>query len=405
MGLSQLELATVLGWSQSAVARVESGQRDTLYDVRRLFEVADSLDMPRDTLIPMLMGTPADARYERDETHDMSLNRREFGGLIGLAAAAGGLSQVQIPQRVDAAHIRYFHASVEKLYAKDQCMGGGALTRDGLRLYYRARRMLNEADYNEATARELMAAAGEIAVCVGWLCYDADDQDTSRSLYSDALLLADQAGNDELAIRAMEKLSLQLVQLAQRMNHAGYARQAVQVTRRAAELARKEPSPKMHALLAAREALAYPATGDASRFRQAISRAWQEIEKEHAHPVPSWLRFVNHSEITIHEARGRWYLGDPSGAAALYRTSLEADLPLRNGSNYQAALAAALAASGDVSSAISEAMVVLPTLQKGGISSRRTIRRLDLVRRAAANRTTGAEFCERYDEIGGIDRK
>lgn len=36
-GLSQLEFATLLGWSQSAVARAELGQRASLYDIRRLF--------------------------------------------------------------------------------------------------------------------------------------------------------------------------------------------------------------------------------------------------------------------------------------------------------------------------------------------------------------------------------
>jgi transcriptional regulator with XRE-family HTH domain len=45
-GLSQLDFATLLGWSQSAVARAETGQRDTLYDIRRLFELVDAVGMP-----------------------------------------------------------------------------------------------------------------------------------------------------------------------------------------------------------------------------------------------------------------------------------------------------------------------------------------------------------------------
>jgi transcriptional regulator with XRE-family HTH domain len=395
--LSQLELATLLGWSQSAVARVESGQRDTLYDVRRLFEVADALDMPRSTLIPMLMGDPHNFRYPGDETYDMNLSRRKFGGaLLGLAASAG-LDQVQIPTHVDAAHIRYFHASVEKLYGRDQNVGGGALARDGLRLYYRARRMLDEASYTEATARQLMSAAGEIAVCVGWLCYDADDQDTARLLYAEARLLADQAGDDQLAIRALEKMALQLSHISERNSCRGYARQAVQLSRRAAELARTDVSPQLHALLAAREAMAHSAAGNPVEFSLAISRAWREMDKDATGAVPTWLQFVNPSEIAIHEARGRWNLGDPGAAADLYRSSLTGELSSRNVNNYRATLAAALAASGDISAAVTEGMVVLPALQEGRISSPRTISRLKIVRRAAENHRQGAEFCERYD--------
>jgi hypothetical protein len=68
-------------------------------------------------------------------------------------------------------HVRYLRSSVEKLWTKQRVVGGGALARDGLYLYQRARRMLDEADYNEATGHQLISAAGELAVCVGWLAY------------------------------------------------------------------------------------------------------------------------------------------------------------------------------------------------------------------------------------------
>jgi hypothetical protein len=221
----------MLGWSQSAVARAESGQRDSLYDLCRLFEVVDALDMPREAL---MFG----------------------GGLVNLAVAAG-LSQVQVPVKiVSAAHIRYFNASVEKLYTKDQSVGGGALARGGLRLYHRVRKMLDEADYGEAVGRQLMTVAGELAVCVGWLAYDASDHALSRALYSQARLLADQSGDHGLAIRAMKKMALHSVNLRRKSGFRVSAREAVRLSRRAPELARHDPSPQLHALLAAREAIA-----------------------------------------------------------------------------------------------------------------------------------------------------
>jgi transcriptional regulator with XRE-family HTH domain len=379
-GLSQLELATVLGWSQSTVARVEAGQRDSLYDLRRLFEVVDALGMPREALMPLLLGS-VEGQVEREEEDEMSMNRRRFGGGLASLAVMASLSQMRVPRRVDSAHIRYFHASVEKLYTKDQSVGGGALIHDGLRLYHRARIMLDEADYSEEIGRQLMSTVGELAVCAGWLAYDANDQDLSRELYSEARLLADQSGDHGLAIRAMEKMSLQSVALSQRSGLSGGAREAVRLSMRAAELARHDSSPQLHALLAAREAIAHAAVGDSQGFHGSISRAWREVDRGFTDDAPAWLRFVTSSEITVHEAKGHLYLGDHLSASRLYRTSLDATLGNRNCANYRAQLAAALAASGDVSAAVAEAMIVLPALDTGHIISLRTLAELEPVRR------------------------
>ncbi len=398
-GLSQLEFATLLGWSQSAVARAEAGQRGSLYDVRRLFEVVDAVGMPREALLPLLLGSSGEEQSEREEADDMSMNRRQFnGGLVGLAATAG-LSHVQVPAKVDSAHVRYFHSAVEKLYTEDQSVGGGALARDGLRLYHRARRMLDEADYSEATGRQLMSTAGELAVCVGWLFYDADDQNLSRELYSEARLLADQSGDDGLAMRAMEKSAMYF---AKNRDLPGSAREAVRLSERATELARHDPSPQLHALLAAREATAHAAAGDSQGFTVAIGRAWREVDRGFVDDGPVWLRFVNSSEIAAQEALGRLYLGDPVSAAALCRRSLDATLGDRNSASYRANLARALAASGDVAGAMAEGTVVLTALDTGGIMSPRTLTKLQPVRRAAARDRRGEDFCAHYDQIGSV---
>jgi len=402
-GLSQLDFATLLGWSQSAVARAETGQRDSLYDLRRLFELIDAVGMPREALIPLLLGRPGEEKNEREETDDMSMNRRRFGGgLVGLAAAAG-LNQMQVPLKVDSAHVRYLHSAADKLYTEDQNVGGGALARDGLRLYHRARRMLDEAHYSEAIGRQLMSGVGELAVCVGWLAYDANDQSLARQLYSDALLMAGQSGDHGLAIRAMEKMSLQSVYVSQKNGIPGSAREAMRFSERAGELARHDPSPQLHALLASRAAIAHAAAGDSQGFTTAISRAWREVDRGFADETPIWLRFVNISEIEVQEARGRLFLGEPVAAADLFRRSLAATLSDRNSAAYRAHLAAALVASGDTAGAVAEGMVVLPALDKGGVMSPRTLDLLQPVRRAAAGERTGEVFCAHYDRrIGDL---
>jgi hypothetical protein len=260
--------------------------------------------------------------------------------------------------------------------------------------------MLDESAYTEATARELMSAAGEIAVCVGWLCYDADDQRIARTLYSEAHLLASQAGDSQLAIKAIEKMTLQLTEEARESQQPGYARQAVTLSERAADLARSEPCPQLHALLAAREAVAQSAVGDSAGFKLAISRAWREMDREPADELPGWLKFVNRSEIATHEARGRWNLGDPRAAAdLLHRMSHQVEHSPRNEAAQRSVLATALAASGDFASAFAEGAAVLPAFDAGKIRSMRTIKRLRSVRQLASQHASGTDFRDRYDHI------
>ena len=397
-GLSQLELGALLGWDQSKVQRAEKGTRDSLYDIRTLLHVVDALDMPRTALGPLVLGAP-DATIEEN---DVDLTRRQFAGVVSGAALAAwggadaGFGTVQVPAKVDKAHVRYLRATVDQLYERDQMVGGAALARGALRQLYRAQRMLGESDYGERTGQQLMTAAGELAVCVGWLAYDAGDHDLARHLYTEAMTLADEADDGTLAVQVREKMALQVVQLA-RNGTPGIARQALRLTGRAVEVARRDPEPRVHALLAAREAIACAVLGDDRGYRQAVTRAWREVDRGPGSGDPVWLRFVNSSEIAVAEAKGQMYLGAPEAAVRLYHQSLTDDgLSPRNRVNYRAQLAAALAATGDKAEAVSEGLAVLPALETD-VASPRTLRELAPVR-AAAEQAGDEEFCVRYDQ-------
>jgi DNA-binding XRE family transcriptional regulator len=58
-GLSQQQLADLAGWSQPTVCFIETGQRDTRYDIRELLRFADAIQMPREALFPLVLGHPA----------------------------------------------------------------------------------------------------------------------------------------------------------------------------------------------------------------------------------------------------------------------------------------------------------------------------------------------------------
>ena len=218
----------------------------------------------------------------------------------------------------------------------------------------------------------------------------------ARQLYSEALLLADQGGDHALAAKALGQMSLQSVQLA-RDARPGLAREAVRLSARAAELASHDPIPRLHALLAARQAIAHAAVGDSQGFRTAITRAWRELDRGWTEEDPVWLHFVIPAEITIHEAKGRTYLGDQCAAIGLYQQSLEnPGLSRRNRACYQAQFAAALASGGETAGAVAEGLAVLPVLEET-VASPRVLRELRPVR-SAAEQAGAQEFCERYDK-------
>jgi transcriptional regulator with XRE-family HTH domain len=396
--LSQLDLGTLLGWSQSQVARIEAGQRDTLFDVRELLRVADTLDMPREALAPLLLGTPNATLSSgpNSQENDDRMERRTFTtGLLAAIGFGAGLDRVQVPERVDLAHVRFLQAGADRLRQRDQQIGGATLVRDGLRQYHRTRRMLEESDFTEPVGRALVSASGQLAYRVGWLAYDAGDQRLARDLYAQALLLAQEADDAMLTIMAMQGMTLQSVFLARRDERPGIARQAIRTAVRASELARHERTPRLHALLAAREAIAYAAIGDERGYRSAITRAYRELDGGLSTDDPTWLEFVIPAELRVAEAKGRIYLGDPAGAVRLYEESLAENLSPRNRLNYQAQKAAALALSGDYHAAVNEGLTVLPELEKQ-VASPRTLSDLQPVR-DAAEQIGNEEFCTRWD--------
>jgi transcriptional regulator with XRE-family HTH domain len=377
-GMSQLEMGQILGWSASQVHRVEHGQRQTLYDVRVLLQVCDALRIPRAVLKPLWLD-PADSG---DEAVDM--NRREFARAM-LAAAALGVLPPEIPAtsglpvHVDAPRLR---SLTDELYSQDQFVGGGTLLQTATQHLSAARRQLHESDLSEAHGRELMAAIGELTVCTGWLTYDGGHYGVARVLVEQALALGDQADDDDLRVHALEVLALLFVAHARLTGAPTMARHALRLVEGASRAA-AHAEPRVHALLAARKAVAYATLRDRTAYQRSIAAAARELERS-ADPddAPVWLRFVAPPELAAAEAKGRLYLDEAPHAVELYGRALTEATTPRNRLIYRAQRGAALAASGDIAAAISEGRAVLPTLSQ--VASLRTLRELSPVRDAAA---------------------
>jgi hypothetical protein len=376
-GLSQTELGNMVeGWSQATVSHAERGNRHSIYD-HGVYDLTGDIDMdPQD------------------------VNRRDFHGATAGLLATAFLPPVPAPQHVGTAHVRHLRAALDRLRALDRTMGGGAVLHQALRLFGRAQAMLNESDYTETTGRQLLAVTSELGIVAGWAAFDHGDQISARRLYGEAHLLAHSSGDAELQAQATIFMAWQATHVAGLSvdTAKGYAREALRLADTAAAVARHEPSPRLHAGIALRQAAAYATLGDTSAFRTALGQARRELDRG-AHPSDSaWTAFVTPSgEVKAVESVGHLRLGDPVQAITLRQSFLDnPKLSPRGRIVGEGNLAKALLAAGDRTEAINTGRAILPALTSGKMTSARPLVTLKAVR-AAAEQDGDEEFCGHYD--------
>ncbi|MEV6985598.1 helix-turn-helix transcriptional regulator [Sphaerisporangium sp. NPDC051017] len=390
MGLSQLELASLVGWSQSTVNRIERGERGTLYDVRELVRFADAIDMPRHALLPLIMGKPVAIDDFAGTNPDMEMDRRHFAGVLAGGLVVGmGWGSAEIPARVDVAHLRFLEATLRRLWVQDQQIGGGVLLGPALRRLAGVRRMLDEADCTEAVGHRLLSMAGELCLCAGWLAYDSGHRDAARQLYGEAYLYSGQAGDEQLRVNVASYLAMQAVRDARR--NPGRAREALRMVAVGRDAARGWATPRVYALLAIREATAQAALGEQLPCRRAIATAWREIERGGHDDDPEWTGFLTPNVLTYFEGLTTMVLSRPLVAVDRFQRLLaDPELGERNRLYYRSCLANALLASGETADALAEGMDLLARVS----GSRRTLEELAPLRDAAG---ASSEFAELYD--------
>jgi Helix-turn-helix domain len=397
-GLSQSDLAVIAGWSRSALGLYEHGQRGAVFDIRVVLQFADAVGMPREALLPLVLGDADAGLVAGGVAGGMGadVDRRSFGGVAAGFAVAAVLPEPALPSRVTASHVKYLQACLNSLYHRDEKVGGTALLRPTLRQLHRARRMLKESRYTDAVGRDLLVAVGEIAVCAGWLAFDASDVPLARKLLSEARLLASDAGSTTLSTHVLIELSGQASFAARVSRKVGAAREGVVLAYQAADEARYTPLPGLHAVIAQQHANAASLLGDGPAFRAAIARARRELDRGTQRDEPHWIK-VDEADITRMEAIGRANLGDFDAAAALFQEGLDRPglAPLFRALGH-ARLAAILAKGGDQAGAITAGMTVLSALEDG-LTSIRTLNELRPVRLAVGGTHVAEEFCARFD--------
>jgi transcriptional regulator with XRE-family HTH domain len=398
-GVPQRDIAAMAGWNQATLSYYERGLRDGMYDIRTALHFADVVGMPRAALLPLVLAD-ADVAIITDagDGAGMELSRRGFGGLAAATSLSAALGATTAPRRATSSHVRYWRACADTLYARDRSVGGNVLLPLAIQQWRHVRLAARDL-IGGGTGGQLLAAAGELALCTGWIAMDGGQLPLARPLYEEARELAAGSGDAVLAVHVLTNQSMLYAELARTGPSRAPARQALQLAFQAKDEGRYLPVPRLHALIALRHASAASLLGDKAAFQAAITQAHRELDRgpQDGKP-PEWLRFVDHVEIIGVEARGWLNLGDPGRSELLYRKVLASGLSPRNRVSYGAGLADALLKQGARHEAVVAALNVLPALE-GGIRSMRCLNRLRLVRQASGNIAEAKEFCDRFDAI------
>ncbi|MGH3278467.1 MAG: hypothetical protein ACRDNW_04930 [Trebonia sp.] len=155
--------------------------RDGMYDIRTVLQFADAVGTPRAALLPLVFAD-ADAGLTTgtgDGTGAEVPSRRSFGGLAAAASLSAALPAVSAPRQVTSSHIRYWQACAGTLYARDRSVGGTALLPLAMQQWRRARLAARDPNGGEA-AGQMLAAAGELALCTGWIALDSGQLPLAR---------------------------------------------------------------------------------------------------------------------------------------------------------------------------------------------------------------------------------
>ncbi|MFQ6395722.1 hypothetical protein ACLMAJ_19930 [Nocardia sp. KC 131] len=329
------------------------------------------------------------------------MRRREFGRLAAATGAAAILDSWETSgNRLGATDLRRLLDGVDALELADQRAGGAPLVSIAVEQLAVAKSRLETCAFDTPTGNAFTSATGELAVLAGWLAFDADMHPLARRCYSDAMSLASEADDPDLTAHTCLYAANQSIALSKTGEASPH--HALKLIERARDLMRGRPPGRIHALIAIRRAQAVGLLGDRKAFGRAIATAWREADQAAEHEsledCPRWLRFVNHTELRGHEARGYGRVGDFRKAVELFEAAATEQAEMRNAVNARAWLASARAAVGDLGGALLEAAPVLEELDKA-VFSPRTVKVLQPVRRAAASLPAGAEFRERFDAL------
>jgi transcriptional regulator with XRE-family HTH domain len=210
------------------------------------------------------------------------------------------------PRPISLGDIARLASMRQHLKAIDNAHGGGAALpmADG---YLRCEVLpLLNGSLGDPASRALIAVVAQFQHDVGWMAYDTGQQPLATQYFHSALRFAHAAGNRLLGGRILAAMSHQTIYL-------GHLRQAIDFAQAARHITRQVATPRTIAMLAAMEACAHAAAGDARQSWHALGDAADALPLVVDRSEPEWLDFDEGGYLG-HAARAYRDLGHPREA-------------------------------------------------------------------------------------------
>ncbi|MFB8259413.1 helix-turn-helix domain-containing protein [Kitasatospora purpeofusca] len=286
--LTQLQLGTACGLSQSAVSRLEKrGSGPYAMDV--LLRISRHLEIPPAVL--GLAGPPT-----RTTKGGENVERRQFlGAAAAIAVAAPVLAvvdHVMDETEPQAAALRLATTSYRRLDGSTPSRELAEAVHAHLRLIQGLMRTAP----TEAARIGLAGVASEAASLAAWLAWDMGDHGSARSFYGAAIKAARSSSNPLLT-------AYQSGSLAQLEAHSGNAVQALSLARSARRCLEPDYPPIADAWLSSVEALGHAAAGDRRSADRALTRSRAVIEGSSDGERPPWPWVFTFDESKIAAVR------------------------------------------------------------------------------------------------------
>jgi MalT-like TPR region len=247
--------------------------------------------------------------------------------------------------------------------------------------------------YRDAVGRALFSATAEFTLGVGWMAYDAGKHGLAQRYMAQALRASHAANDRAFGSRILAAMSHQAL-------HLGDVRHGLDFACAARAGAQGAVTATTAAMLAAMEACAHAARGDASPCLRALTDAERAFERSNPSEDPPWVDF-DEGGLTGHLARSFRDLNRPREAEQFAVRSIQLCRPthLRTRVQRYAILAIANAQQGHLDGACAVGRQALEEMDR--LRSKRTVddvaRLVDVIR---ANRShTTDDFTNRAREV------
>lgn len=307
----------------------------------------------------------------RVQREGANVDRRAF--VADSLGTAAGLA-LGSSDAVGSTHVLELREGLRSLYNLDNAYGGDAVRSLAVRHVRRISRVINTGTYADTIGRQLRLLAGETAEQCAWLYYDADEQDTARRYWGQALTTATMLRDSGLEILVLAGLSMQAI-------HEDRHRDGVDLARAAHQRAVPLGSAALLSLIAAREARALAGMRDHDGARRRLADSMRLADRDdRGRPAPEWAAFHGHAELDFVQGLLYTEAGHHQAAVPFLRAALARQDRAygRNRALYRLTLARSLVRAGEVDEGAAEAVGSLEHLAE--VESGRVMRRLTEVR-------------------------